>query len=64
MKRMFGITTPRLLSAIRWALWVNGTFRGRLPGEGEFWWREELRKRAGLVWNGRTYVGPEKNGKR
>lgn len=38
----------RLREAIRWALGENGDFRYREEGEGQFWWRKELRERAGL----------------
>jgi hypothetical protein len=38
----------QLERAIRWALGYTN-FRQRLEGEGQYWWRKELRKRAGSV---------------
>lgn len=38
----------RLREAIFWACGVNGTFRLREDGEGQFWWRKELRELAGI----------------
>lgn len=35
-----------LESTIRWALGENGEFRQREEGEGAYWWRKELRRRA------------------
>lgn len=37
----------RLRDAILWALGENGEFRLGEVGEGAFWWRKELRRRAG-----------------
>lgn len=37
--------------ALRWALGELGEFRHREDGEGAFWWRTELQKRAGLAWD-------------
>lgn len=36
----------RLREAIAWALGEVGDFRHREPGEGAYWWRTELRRRA------------------
>ena len=41
----------RLRAGITWALGYTD-FRPRKPGEGAYWWRKELRERAGLP----TYV--------
>jgi hypothetical protein len=41
--------TKRLHDAIRWALGEEGTFAERPPGKGAFWWRTELRRRAGIA---------------
>ena len=38
----------QLERAIRWALGYTN-FRSRQEGEGQYWWRKELRKRAGSV---------------
>lgn len=38
----------RLEKAIRWALGELDDFPLRQPGEGAFWWRKELSKRAAL----------------
>lgn len=38
----------RLESSVRWALGESGDFRSRKDGEGAYWWRTELRKRAEL----------------
>jgi hypothetical protein len=40
----------RLLSAIRWALGIDGDFPERQEGQGLFWWRRELLERAGLLY--------------
>lgn len=37
----------RLRDAILWALGENGEFDGGLAGKKPYWWRTELRKRAG-----------------
>lgn len=37
-----------LESAIKWALGEEGEFGGETPEKGRYWWRTELRKRAGL----------------
>lgn len=39
----------RLREAIEWALGECGDFPPRQEGEGAYWWRAELRKRAALV---------------
>ena len=39
-----------LLDALNWAMGANGTFPFREEGQGAYWWRTELRERAGLVW--------------
>ena len=36
----------RLREAVYWALGMRGAFRLRADGEGAFWWRKELRRRA------------------
>lgn len=38
----------RLQMAVRWALGEVGDFPMRQEGQGAYWWRTELRKRAGL----------------
>lgn len=38
----------KLESVIRWALGEEGDFPNRPEGAGLYWWRDELRKRAGL----------------
>ena len=38
----------RLTSAIRWALGEGGEFPVRMEGQGQYWWRTELRRRAAL----------------
>ena len=38
----------KLRTAVLWALGQNGSFATRPDGAGAYWWREELRKRAGL----------------
>ena len=42
----------RLDAAVRWALGGPGSdFRGRNEGEGQFYWRTDLAKLAGLAWD-------------
>lgn len=42
----------RMEKAIRWALGEIGDFPGkREEGQGNFWWRHELQKRAGFRWD-------------
>lgn len=36
----------KLIKAICWALGENGEFPERKTGEGAYWWRTELRRRA------------------
>jgi hypothetical protein len=36
----------KLLQAILWALGQNGDFAQQQPGQGKYYWRTELRKRA------------------
>ncbi len=38
----------RLQMAVRWALGEVGDFPMRQNGQGAYWWRTELRRRAGL----------------
>ncbi len=38
----------RLKDAVRWALGENGNFSPRERGQGAYWWRSSLRRRAGL----------------
>ncbi len=38
----------KLEAAIKWALGEAADFSPRGPGEGAYWWRPELRKRAAL----------------
>lgn len=38
----------RLRRAVRWALGENGDFAQRPDGAGAYWWRTELRRRAGM----------------
>lgn len=51
--------TERLMDAITWALGANGDFAERGPNDAAFWWRSELRRRAGLDWDGEKYVDVE-----
>ena len=51
--------TERLMDAITWALGANGDFPVRGPNDAAFWWRSELRRRAGLDWDGEKYVDVE-----
>ncbi len=37
----------KLRRAIKWALGEGGEFPPRAPGEGSYWWRKQLRKKAG-----------------
>ena len=46
----------RLLRAIEWALGTNGRFRPRPEGKGNYWWRVELAKRAGIYWDGNKWA--------
>lgn len=39
----------KLRDAILWALGVNGEFRTRGEMEGQYYWRDELRVRAGIT---------------
>lgn len=39
----------RLCDVIDWALGEAGEFPIRKRGEGVYWWRKELRRRAGLM---------------
>lgn len=50
-KKELEAQNKRYERAIRWALGELGEFRTREDGEGGFWWRTELHKRAGLVWD-------------
>ena len=52
-------STERLMDAITWALGANGDFAERGPNDAAFWWRSELRRRAGLDWDGEKYVEVE-----
>lgn len=38
----------RYREAILWACGIRGEFRCRRPEDGAFWWRKELRERAGI----------------
>lgn len=38
----------RLRRAVKWALGENGDFPIRQDGQGAYWWRTELRRRAGM----------------
>jgi hypothetical protein len=38
----------QLEGAIRWACGEVGEFSPRKEGQGAFWWRSELRRRAGM----------------
>ena len=46
----------RFRCAIEWALGVRGHFKQRKEGDGPFWWRNELQKRAGLKWDGEKFI--------
>ena len=48
--RILGLlaTIAELRGAIRWALGEGDDFRPREEGEGAYWWRKELRRRAAL----------------
>jgi hypothetical protein len=43
------VDVARLRSAIRWALGEEGEFPLRPEGKGAYWWRTELRRRAGIA---------------
>lgn len=43
-------------SAIEWALGAGDDFPERQKGQGAYWWRKELAKRARLEWSGVEYV--------
>lgn len=45
----------RLLDALRWALGSGGEFPARGAGQGAYWWRTELMRRAGLHWDGEQF---------
>lgn len=50
-KELYSLSIQReqmLEDAIRWALGEKGDFPARQEGEGAYWWRSELRRRAGL----------------
>jgi hypothetical protein len=56
----------RYFDALCWAL-GTGDFAPRQPGQGAFWWRPELQRRAGLKWDGDKFVpagetGQQENG--
>lgn len=51
----------RYLSAINWALGAD-EFPERQKGQGAYWWRTELAKRAGLQWNGTEFTAIAKEG--
>lgn len=40
-----------LLAAANWTLGCNGSFAPRKDGQGAFWWRAELTRRAGLTYS-------------
>lgn len=42
--------------ALEWALGANGKFRQRPVGAGQYWWRKELKERAGLEWDGEKFI--------
>lgn len=42
------VRCQRLEAAIRWALGEGDEFPHRIPGDGPYWWRHELRQRAAL----------------
>lgn len=44
----------RLLRAVRWALGEVGDFEPRKEGQGVYWWRTGLRRRAGLRKSGKA----------
>jgi hypothetical protein len=46
----------RYFHALRWALGVNGEFPTRKDGQGAYWWRTELQRRAGLYWDGKRFI--------
>ena len=41
----------RLKDAVKWALGESGDFGPRPKGTGSYWWRNELRQRAGILPN-------------
>jgi len=47
----------RFRHAIEWALGAYEDFKIRKEGDGPFWWRKELQKRAGLKWEGEKFIG-------
>lgn len=50
------LDAERYRDAIEWALGANGDFPDREPGDGAYWWRSELQRRAGLEWDGKKFV--------
>lgn len=45
-----------LEAAITWALGAGEPFPLREAGQGAYWWRSELQKRAGLKWDGEKFI--------
>ena len=48
----------KLERAIMWALGENGGFDQRKEGQGAYWWRTELRKRAAAMPNEKVQTPP------
>jgi hypothetical protein len=46
----------RYFGALVWALGAGGEFKQREPGDGAYWWRRELCRRAGLEWDGKQFI--------
>lgn len=46
----------RLLDAVNWCLGVAGDFQARQEGQGAYWWRPELQRRAGLEYDGTRFI--------
>lgn len=42
--------------ALEWALGARGDFKERAELDAPCWWREELKERAGLKWDGEKYI--------
>jgi len=47
-EKILMVEIKKLKKAVLWALGSESDFKQRKEGEGAYWWRKELRKRAGL----------------
>lgn len=46
----------RMLSALNWGLGVGAEFPMKREGQGNYWWRPELQRRAGLDYDGERFT--------